>query len=112
MISALSTLRPRDGDRIFDRDGSRRKLGMALASPRDGVTFRWRSLVEGVPILILRSDLMDSVPRVKLLLLGASLRESFSFRFLWITLCALSGVAALSQRQPDDVDHTFAGQPQ
>jgi hypothetical protein len=45
----------------FDQVGSRRKLRMALASSSDGITSGCRSLVEGVLMLILQSDLMGSI---------------------------------------------------
>jgi hypothetical protein len=61
MISALSTLHPLDGYQILDRVRSRRKLCLALANPDDGITYGCHSLVEGVPMLILLFELMDSV---------------------------------------------------
>jgi hypothetical protein len=60
--SVLSALRPRDDDLIFDPVGSYRKLHMALPLSVMVSPFECCSLVEGVPKMIHRIELMDSVP--------------------------------------------------
>jgi hypothetical protein len=64
VISSLFALCPRGGYRIFDHGGPRQKLHMALADASDGVTSGCRSLVEGVLMMFLQFELMDSIPPV------------------------------------------------
>jgi hypothetical protein len=59
---------------------------MALACAGDGVTCGCRSLVEGVPMMALLFEMMDSITRFNLLLLEASLRVSLSSSVLWSTV--------------------------
>jgi hypothetical protein len=62
VIYAMSAMRPRDDEWIVDWVGSRKKLRLALANAGNGVTYECCCLVEGIPMLIRRFNLMDSSP--------------------------------------------------
>jgi hypothetical protein len=66
--------------------GPRRKSRMALACAGDGVTCGCRALVEGVPMLALLFEMMDSIPPPQSAPLGGLLRVSFSGSALWNTV--------------------------
>jgi hypothetical protein len=58
----LFALRLRDDYQSFDHGGPWQKLRMALAGAGDGVTSGCCSLVEGILMMFLQFDLMNSIP--------------------------------------------------
>jgi hypothetical protein len=77
-IYALSSPRPRDDEHVLIV-GARRNLLMVVAIACDGVTSRCRSLVEGVPMMALLFEMMDSVPPPQ----SAPLGGLASCKLLW-----------------------------